>query len=118
MAKYKDVAGKVVKVKKEWSHSDKVQMIVLVYTILVNVVAIVFAFINRAESVWWYLLPSTGALGAGVIGSITWKEKAENLLKIQNNPNYDAEQLQNQVEYEIQQQLLDLHRDDTHGPNF
>jgi len=112
MAKYKNVVGKIVKVKKEWTFSEKVVMGLFIWTALVNIAAMVFAFINSMDSVWWYVVPGSFALTTTGLAGFTWKEKAENLIKIAANPNYDDEQLKQQVEYEIQQKILEVHRED------
>lgn len=105
--------GKIKKVKKKRGFTDKLQLGVLIYVFAVNIIAIFFAFMYNAESIWWYLIPSTGVLGSAVIGSAIQKNKAENLLKIRDNPDWDDEQLQMQIDYEIQNQIVDAHRDYT-----
>ena len=112
MAKYEKTDGKVKKVKRDWKFTEKLIIAILLYWFLVCNLEIAYSFIFNIESVWWYIIPAVGALGSSSLGFFIWKEKAENLIKIHANPNYDAEQLRNQVQYEIDNQIIDMHRED------
>lgn len=100
--------SKNIKNKRKWRFSEKVILFILIFSILVFISAIVFAFININDSVWAYLLPSIGMLASSAFAVFVWKEKNENLPKILNNPNYDQEQFAEQMRQEIFDEYINL----------
>lgn len=112
---YKKIDDKIIKVKREWKFTEKVIIALLIYVTIIFTSALVFAFIFISESIFWYLLPAIGALGSSGLGFFIWKEKNENLIKIRNNPDYDNEQFKSQLEYQLQQELLDINREDNNN---
>lgn len=109
---YKKIDDTVVKVKREWKFTEKLIIAILTYCFMVCNIAIGFAFYYASESIWWYIIPAIGAISSSGLAFFIWKEKNENLLKIKNNPDYDQEQFQSQLEYQLQQELLDINRED------
>ena len=118
MAKYEKVEGTVVKLKRDWKFTEKLIISILIYCFMVCNIAIVFAFVYGAESIWWYIIPAIGAVSTSGLGFFIWKEKSENLIKIAKNPDYEEEQFKSQIEYQLQQEMLDIHRDDSNNQYF
>ena len=110
MNKYEKVDGKVIKKKRKWRFTEIIILLVLIYTVMVFNLALYFAFSRESDSVWWYILPSIGALSSSAFAVFVWKEKNENLPKILQNTNYDTEQLQNEIQYGLQQEFIDLEK--------
>ena len=98
------------KVKRKWRFSEKVILFILLFSIAVFIAAIVYAFLKDSESMWAYLLPSVGVLASSAFAVFVWKEKNENLPKILKNPNYDQEQLAEQIRYELEEEYKNLGR--------
>jgi len=94
--------------KRKWRKSEKIVFSILIFAILVFVSAIVFAFINKDSPIWAYLITAVGALASSAFAVFAWKEKNENLPKILNNPNYDREQLIEQVKQEMEEEYRNL----------
>lgn len=100
--------SKNIKIKRKWRFSEKVVLFILIFSILVFISSIVFAFVKDSDSIWSYLLPSVGVLASSAFGVFIWKEKNENLPKILNNPNYDQEQLVEQIRQEVFDEYINL----------
>lgn len=100
--------SKNIKTKRKWRFSEKVVLFILIFSILVFISSIVFAFVKDSDSIWSYLLPSVGVLASSAFGVFIWKEKNENLPKILNNPNYDQEQLVEQIRQEVFDEYINL----------
>lgn len=98
------------KVRRKWRFSEKVILFILVFSISVFLSAIAFAFSREDSSIWAYLLPSIGALASSAFAVFVWKEKNENLPKIMANPNYDEEQMKEQLQYEVEEEYRNLGR--------
>ena len=98
------------KAKREWRFSEKVILFILLFSIAVFVAAIAYSFVKASESIWAYLLPSVGVLASSAFAVFVWKEKNENLPKILANPQYDQEQLAQQIRYELEEEYRNLGR--------
>lgn len=98
------------KVKRKWRFTEKIIFIVLIYTITIFERALVYAFKNHSENMWAYLLPAIGVLASSAFAVFVWKEKNENLPKIIANPNYDEEQIREQIQYEMEEEYRNLGR--------
>lgn len=96
--------------KRKWRFSEKMVLIILIYCISIFERALYFAFKNFSESVWVYLLPIIGTLVTSAFAVFIWKEKNENLPKIQANPYYDEEQLINEIKDEVVQEYKNIGR--------
>lgn len=101
---------KAKKIRKKWRFTEKIIFIVLVYTITIFERALIYAFINRSENMWAYLLPAIGVLASSAFAVFVWKEKNENLPKIIANPKYDQEKFEEQLRYEIEEEYRNLGR--------
>lgn len=98
------------KVKRKWRFTEKIIFLVLLYAISIFERGSLYAFKNQAESMWAYLLPAIGVLASSAFAVFVWKEKNENLPKIMANPNYDQEQLEEQMRYELEEEFRNLGR--------
>lgn len=98
------------KPKRKWRFSEKIILFILLFSIAVFITAMAYAFIKNSESMWAYLLPSVGVLASSAFAVFVWKEKNENLPKIMANPNYDQEQLEEQIRYELEEEFRNLGR--------
>ena len=99
------------KIKRKWRFSEIVILSILIFSIAVFCIAIAFSFINQSDSLWAYLIPTIGGLASSAFAVFVWKEKNENLPKIIANPNYDEEQLIEQIHYEVEEEYKSLGRD-------
>ena len=91
--------------KRKWRNSEKIVFGILIVCMMFFISAAVYAFINKADSIWAYIIPTVGALATSAFAVFVWKEKNENLIKISNNPNYDSEQLIEQVKQEMEEEF-------------
>lgn len=98
------------KIRRKWRFSEKVILFILIFSIGVFLSAIAFSFSREDSSIWAYLLPSIGALASSAFAVFVWKEKNENLPKIIANPNYDEEQMKEQIQYEVEEEYRNLGR--------
>lgn len=98
------------KVKRKWRFTEKIIFLVLLYSITIFERGSLYAFRNHAESMWAYLLPAIGVLASSAFAVFVWKEKNENLPKIMKNPNYDQEQFEEQIRYEMEEEFRNLGR--------
>lgn len=98
------------KVRRKWRFSEKIILFILLFSIAVFIAAIIYAFAKNSESMWAYLLPSVGVLASSAFAVFVWKEKNENLPKILSNPDYDREQLAQQIRYELEEEYRNLGR--------
>lgn len=98
------------KVKRKWRFTEKIIFLVLLYSISIFERGALYAFRNQAESMWAYLLPAIGVLASSAFAVFVWKEKNENLPKILSNPNYDEEQIRDQLQYEMEEEYKNLGR--------
>ncbi len=100
------------KIKREWRFSEKVIFFILLFSVAVFVSAIVFAFMRYDSSVWAYIIPAVGALATSSFAVFVWKEKNENLPKILSNPNYDQEHFIEQIKYEMEEEYINLDKEE------
>lgn len=101
---------KAKRARRKWRFSEKVIFGILLFSILVFVSAIVYAYLKEDSSIWAYLIPSVGALSSSGFAFFVWKEKSENLPKIIANPNYDTERLEENLRAEIEDEYRNLGR--------
>lgn len=98
------------KMKRKWRFSEKVIFGILLFSVFVFVSAIVYAYMKEDSSIWAYLIPSVGALASSGFAFFIWKEKSENLPKIMHNPDYDLEQLEEEIRAEVEEEFRNLGR--------
>lgn len=96
--------------KRKWRFSEKVIFGILLFSVFVFVSAIVYAYMKEDSSIWAYLIPSVGALASSGFAFFIWKEKSENLPKIMHNPDYDLEQLEEEIRAEVEEEFRNLGR--------
>ena len=49
----------------------------------------------------WIIIPAVGTILSAAIGLHIWKTKSENVIKISSNPDYDREQMIEQLKNEM-----------------
>ena len=96
--------------KRKWRFSENVIFGILLFSVFVFVSAIVYAYMKEDSSIWAYLIPSVGALASSGFAFFIWKEKSENLPKIMHNPDYDLEQLEEEIRAEVEEEFRNLGR--------
>lgn len=96
--------------KRKWRFSEKVIFGILLFSVFVFFSAIVYAYMKEDSSIWVYLIPSVGALVSSGFAFFIWKEKSENLPKIMHNPDYDLEQLEEEIRAEVEEEFRSLGR--------
>lgn len=74
--------------KRKLKFSEKMLVIILIYAITLFERAIAFAFLNRAENIFAYLMPILGTLITSTFIAFEWKEKNENINKQNLNPEF------------------------------
>lgn len=101
---------KAKRARRKWRFSEKVIFGILLFSVFVFVSAIVYAYMKEDSSIWAYLIPSVGALASSGFAFFIWKEKSENLPKIMHNPDYDLEQLEEEIRAEVEEEFRNLGR--------
>lgn len=101
---------KMKKIRRKWRFSEKVIFGILLFSVMVFVSAMVYAYLKEDSSIWAYLIPSVGALASSGFAFFVWKEKSENLPKILANPYYDTEMLEEELKTEIEDEYKNLGR--------
>ncbi len=99
MGKEKGTSKKIC--KKQRGFSEKLVLVVIIWVISVFERGLYFAFKNYSENIWMYIIPAVGTILGSAIGFHIWKTKAENVIKISANPDYDREQMIEQLKQEM-----------------
>lgn len=99
-----------IKLKKKRGFSEKLILIVIIWAITVFERGLYYAFKNYSESIWMYIIPAVSTILGTCFAFYTWKAKNENVLKIANNPNYDIEQMKEQLKQEVEQEFNSIGR--------
>lgn len=92
---------KAKKTKKPRGYSEKLVLAVIIWVISVFERGLYFAFKNYSENIWMYIIPAVGTILSAAIGLHIWKTKSENVIKISANPDYDREQMVEQLKNEM-----------------
>lgn len=101
---------KAKRARRKWRFTEKTIFGVLLFSVVVYISAIIYAFSNKDSSIWAFLLPVIGTLSSTAFAVFVWKEKNENWLKIKANPHYDTEKLEEELREEIEEEFKNLGR--------